>query len=136
MGPDEGAEGEQAVAHADEAKVRRGERTGGRAAAGSREAELPGEPSEARGCRGGGARHTQPEQQKPGPSRECQRPKACQRAKTAEGERRTMYRRAEGFELGLAWPDCNAITYSGMRAAAPVEIPPLRQLRASKPMGS
>ena len=53
MGPDEGAEGEQAVAHADEAKVRRGERTGGRAAAGSREAELPGEPSEARGCRGG-----------------------------------------------------------------------------------
>ena len=54
MGHDEGTEGEQAVAHADEAKVRRGgERTNGSAAAESREAEMPGELSEARGCRGG-----------------------------------------------------------------------------------
>ena len=54
MGPDEGSEGEQAVSHAEEAKVRReGERTDGSAAAESREAELPGAPSEARGCRGG-----------------------------------------------------------------------------------
>ena len=89
-----------------------------------------------RGVAGGGRAPYAARAAKTGPSRECQRPNACQRAKTAEGERRTMYRRAEGFELGLAWPDCNAITYSGMRAAAPVEIPPLRQLRASNPMGS
>jgi hypothetical protein len=89
-----------------------------------------------RGVAGGGRAPYAARAAKTGPSRECQRPKACQSAKTAEGERRTMYRRAEGFELGLAWPDCNAITYSGMRAAAPVEIPPLRQLRASNPMGS
>ena len=52
--PDEGAESERAVGRADEAEIRREEeQTDGGAAAESRPAELPGEPSEAKGCRGG-----------------------------------------------------------------------------------
>ena len=54
MEPDEGAESERAVGRADEAEVRREEeQTDEGAAAESRPAELPGEPSEAKGCRGG-----------------------------------------------------------------------------------
>ena len=52
--PDEGAESERAVGRADEAEIRREEeQTDGGAVAESRPAELPGEPSEAKGCRGG-----------------------------------------------------------------------------------
>ena len=91
MGPDEGSEGEQEVSHADEAKVRReGERTDGSAAAESREAELPGAPSEARGCRGGARAIRSQSSKNSARAESSQRRKACQSAKTAEGELRTM----------------------------------------------
>ncbi len=84
---------------------------------------------------GGGALHAA-KAAKTGPGEQTQSQKECQRAKTADRERRTMYRSADGFEWGLAWPVCNTMTYSGMRAEAPVEIPPLLQLLASNPAGS
>lgn len=110
----------------------------GSGAAESRAVELPGdqERRRGRGCRGGGRAVRRRSSKNWAGRRRGQSRKACQRAKTADGERRTIYRWADGFECGLAWPDCSAMTYSGMSAAAPVEIPPLRQLRASNPAGS
>jgi hypothetical protein len=93
--PDEGAESERAVAHADEAEVRRGEeQTAGGAAAESRPAELPGEPSEAKGCRGG-ARAVRSQSSKTGQGAE-----AVRAGRRARGRR---WRRGNGGRC-IAWP--------------------------------
>ena len=64
--------------------------------------------------------------------------RASQKAKMAEPEATRMYPRVEGLvpECGGAWPVWSAMRYSGRLASAAMDIPLIRQLRASKREGS